>query len=125
LLGVDDGEDAGDGLSQVVAVESETPRSAIDDSTIFPTIRGRCRRGHPPTLGCCFVLGGESSHLVQLGAGRDDLLDAELAQLGLELGELLRQIILALVPELDGLNLARRLITTCRVSETVSLLHCV
>lgn len=69
--------------------------------------------------------GGKSSHLVQLGAGRDDLLDAELAQLGLELGELLRQIILALVPELDGLNLARRLITTFRVSESVSFLHCV
>lgn len=55
---------------------------------------------------------GRYSHLVQLGAGRGDLLDAELAELGLELSELLCQIILALVPELDCLNLARRLIDT-------------
>lgn len=48
-------------------------------------------------------------HLVQLGAGRGDLLDAELTELGLELSELLGEIILALVPELDCLDLARRL----------------
>lgn len=51
------------------------------------------------------------SHLVQLAARRSDLLDAQLAELSLELAELLHQIILALVPELDGLNLARRLET--------------
>lgn len=44
-------------------------------------------------------------HLVQLAAGGCDLLDTELAQLGLELAELLDQIILALVPELTGLDL--------------------
>ena len=53
------------------------------------------------------------SHLVQLGAGRGDLLDAELAELSLELAELLHQIILGLVPQLDRLDLARRL-TTCQ-----------
>ena len=53
--------------------------------------------------------GDGCSHLVQLAAGRSDLLDAQLAELSLELAELLHQIILALVPKLDGLNLARRL----------------
>ncbi len=48
-------------------------------------------------------------HLVELGAGRDNLLDAELAELRLELAELLHQVILALVPELDSLNLCGRL----------------
>ena len=48
-------------------------------------------------------------HLVELGAGRNDLLDAELAELRLELAELLHQVILALVPELDRLNLCGRL----------------
>lgn len=48
-------------------------------------------------------------HLVQLGAGRDDLLDAELAELRLELTELLQEVLLALVPELDSLNLGGRL----------------
>jgi hypothetical protein len=50
-------------------------------------------------------------HLVQLAAGRNDLLDAQLAELSLELAELLHQIILALVPKLDCLNLGRRLET--------------
>lgn len=53
------------------------------------------------------------SHLVKLGAGGGDLLDAELAKLSLELAELLHQIILGLVPQLDALDLARRL-TTCQ-----------
>lgn len=66
MLGVDDGEDASNGLAEVV-------------------------------------------DLVELGAGRDDLLDAQLAELGLELAELLQQVILALVPELDSLNLCGRL----------------
>lgn len=49
------------------------------------------------------------SHLVELGAGRGDLLDAELTELGLELTKLLGQIILALIPQVDSLDLARRL----------------
>lgn len=49
------------------------------------------------------------SHLVQLGAGRSDLLDAKLSELALELSELLRQIILVLAPERTSLDLARRL----------------
>jgi hypothetical protein len=52
---------------------------------------------------------GKCSHSVQLGAGRGDLLDTELTELGLELSELLRQIILVLAPELSCLDLARRL----------------
>ena len=49
------------------------------------------------------------SHLVELGAGRGNLLDAELTELGLELTKLLGQIILALIPQVDSLDLARRL----------------
>lgn len=87
LLGVDDGQDTGDGLADVVAARWH----------ISTWIAGRvaCRE--------------ESLHSVQLGAGRSDLLDAQLAKLGLELTELLEQIILALVPQLDRLNLCRRL----------------
>lgn len=44
-------------------------------------------------------------HLVQFAAGGCDLLNPELAKLGLELAELLDQVILALVPELTGLDL--------------------
>lgn len=49
------------------------------------------------------------SHSVQLGAGRSNLLDAELTELGLELSELLCQIILVLAPERASLNLSGRL----------------
>lgn len=52
---------------------------------------------------------GKCSHSVQLGAGRSDLLNAELTKLSLELSELLCQIILGLIPELSSLDLARRL----------------
>jgi hypothetical protein len=48
-------------------------------------------------------------HLVELGARRHDLLDSELTKFRLELVELLRQILLALGPELAGLNLGGRL----------------
>lgn len=50
-----------------------------------------------------------SLHLVQLAARRGDLLDAELAQLSLELAEGLGQIILVLRPQVAGLDLAGRL----------------
>jgi len=48
-------------------------------------------------------------HLGELGAGRDDLLDAKLAQLRLELTELLGELLLVLGPQLASLNLAGRL----------------
>lgn len=51
----------------------------------------------------------ENVHLVELAARGNNLLDAELAELSLELAELLHQVILALVPELDSLNFSRRL----------------
>lgn len=51
----------------------------------------------------------ENVHLVELAAGRDNLLDAKLTQLGLELAQGLQQVILALGPELSGLNLSSRL----------------
>lgn len=50
-------------------------------------------------------------HPVQLGTRRGDLLDAELAQLSLELSELLDELVLALGPQGTGLNLGGRLQT--------------
>lgn len=49
----------------------------------------------------------DNSHLVQLGARRDLLLDAELAQLSLELLELLGELLLLLGPQLGRLDLDR------------------
>ena len=49
------------------------------------------------------------SHSVELAARGGNLLDAKLTKLGLELAELLGQLILVLGPELTGLDLARRL----------------
>jgi hypothetical protein len=65
LLGVDNGEDAGDGLSEVV-------------------------------------------DLVELGARGGNLLDPELAELSLQLAELLGELVLVLAPELTGLDLSGR-----------------
>ena len=48
-------------------------------------------------------------HSVQLATGGGDLLDAELAEVGLELGQSLDELFLALVPELAALNLGSRL----------------
>ena len=45
-------------------------------------------------------------HLVKLGAGRGDLLNPELAELSLQLAELLGELILVLVPELASLDLS-------------------
>lgn len=50
-----------------------------------------------------------SLHLVQLGAGRGNLLDAELAEFSLELTELLGQLLLVLAPKLGSLDFSRRL----------------
>jgi len=46
---------------------------------------------------------------VELGAGGGDLLDAQLAQLSLELTELLDELVLVLGPQGTGLNLGGRL----------------
>lgn len=48
-------------------------------------------------------------HLVQLGAGRGNLLDAELAEFSLELTELLGQLLLVLAPKLGSPDFSRRL----------------
>lgn len=45
-------------------------------------------------------------HLGELGTRGNNLLDAELTELGLELSELLNQVLLGLVPKLDALNLS-------------------
>jgi hypothetical protein len=96
LLGVDNGKDTGDRLAEVVAVRDRriSSRGLVKDFFSF-------RDSKSSEVGC--------SHLVQLGAGRSDLLDAKLTELALELSELLRQIILVLAPERTSLDLARRL----------------
>lgn len=53
-------------------------------------------------------IGQGSLHPVQLDAGRRDLLDAQLAELGLELAELLQEIVLVLGPQLAGLDFCGR-----------------
>lgn len=53
-----------------------------------------------------FENSGGNVHLVELGARRDNLLDPELTELGLQLVELLGELILVLVPELAGLDLS-------------------
>lgn len=72
--------------------------------------------GHVERLFCCMrrvvciVWGsGFRSHLVQLGSGGGDLLDAQLAELGLQLAEGLGELVLVLGPQLAGLDLCGRL----------------
>lgn len=45
-------------------------------------------------------------HLGELGARRRDLLDPELTELGLQLTELLGELVLVLPPQLAGLDLS-------------------
>lgn len=129
MLGVDDGQNAGDRLAQIVAKIPSVWRSFKVSLVVL------CRLSYipVPSDGLDFRLdrGLESvgSHLVQLAARRSDLLDAQLAELSLELAELLHQIILALVPKLDSLNLGRRLEEqsafqrSCRVTQNEILLR--
>jgi len=48
-------------------------------------------------------------HEGQLGAGGGDLLDSQFAEFRLELAQLLREVLLALGPELAGFDLCGRL----------------
>lgn len=123
LLGVDDGQDTGDRLAEVVAVTVRFFVS-LPEHVIYSI--SSCWTPPPSRLlptwetnkiglvfMCQFVQGIEhhrkSLHLVQLATGRGDLLDAELAQLSLELAEGLGQVILVLRPQVAGLDLAGRL----------------
>ena len=63
-----------------------------------------------------------NAHSGELGSSTArDLLDADLVQLSLELLELLREVILALSPELTGLDLGRRLENERKISVSISL----
>jgi hypothetical protein len=116
LLRVDDGQDAGDRLADVVAVFWGLAVSTCFAEAESWKLDVACRMSRFPN---CFIctqprkrsgsLSGSNVHLVQLGAGRGDLLDLQLAQLGLELIELLREILLVLGPQLAGLDLSGRL----------------
>lgn len=104
LLGVDDGEDAGDRLADVraansISVSKEAPFPPFQDPFFSSML--------PPKMGTALVW---CVHSVQLGTRRSDLLDAELAELGLEFTKLLGQFVLVLPPQLGGLNLGCRLI---------------
>lgn len=110
MLGVDDGKDTGDRLPQVVAVDYFCV--SIDFPCFTMPSRHNLRWGRERGSRGKHHFG--VSHLVELAAGGGNLLDAKLAELSLELAELLHQIILALVPQLDRLDLARRLSTTCQ-----------
>lgn len=57
--------------------------------------------------------GNQHAHFLGLGRGTaGDLLDAERAQLRLQLIQLLGEVVLALAPELTSLDLGRRLETS-------------
>lgn len=90
LLGVDDGEDASDRLADIVAIRSKKDMSAQ-----------RCPCPPTPYVS---QQGSRRSriridvHLGELAARGDDLLDAKLAQLRLELTELLGELVLVLRP---------------------------
>ena len=77
------------------------PLNPFSVSHLFPTDTPNTRSRISPR--------GVGLHLVELGAGRGDLLDAELTELSLELTELLGELVLVLAPKLGSLNLARRL----------------
>jgi hypothetical protein len=115
LLGVDDGEDTGDRLAEVVA------RGRKHISTLVPNIPNSLPSTWPfvlPSLWATekfpsplhnfpgFENSGGNVHLVELGTRRDNLLDPELTEFGLQLVELLGELILVLVPELAGLDLS-------------------
>lgn len=65
-----------------------------------------------------------NAHSGELGGSTArDLLDTKLVQLGLELVKLLREVILALSPELTGLDLGRRLENERKVLVSISPLY--
>lgn len=111
LLGVDDGEDTSDRLAEVVAVK----KCACQPTHSFlPDIPKDSSKSHFLVLVVLVIRGGIGGsgidvHLVELGARRDDLLDAKLTQLSLQLTELLGELVLVLGPESAGLDLSRRL----------------
>lgn len=93
LLGVDDGENASDGLAKIVA---EHRAWSVMHSPNFHI--------PPPSVGIPITV--VNVHLGKLGARGDNLLDTELAQLGLELTELLDELVAVLGPQLASLNLS-------------------
>lgn len=113
LVDVDDGEDTGDRLADVVAVEENLSERgffcflsnsnarvwAFGDRVSCPSLPPH----HP------WLFPEESNaHSVKLGrTGAGNLLGAELNQLGLQLIQLLLELILVLAPELGGLDFGR------------------
>lgn len=91
LLGVDDGQSASNGLADVVA----TAQSASNSFLPIPRISGVLIRDK----------NGFGVHLGELGVvSTDDLLDAEVGELVLELVNLLDEVLLGLGPQLGGFN---------------------
>jgi hypothetical protein len=105
LVGVDDGEDFGNRLAEIVAVgyvmSVNAPRALGGRLRKLDMPRGRCRW---------------DKHLCELGCGTaGDLLYAQLAQLGLQLAELLLQFLPVLGPQCTGLDFYGRLLR-CRLA---------
>lgn len=117
LVGVDDGQDASDGLAKVVAVN----KSSVSSFACLPVcvVRPlRVFRGF--RCNCVFRIDWVLRYAHFLGLRRgttDDLLDTELGQLDLQLVQLLGEIILALSPELTSLDLGCRLCKKRNVSD--------
>lgn len=92
LLGVDDGQNAGNRLAEIVAIHPSHMSAHLVLIRPFQLSRYFVSgvRGGSEVVG--------NVHLGKLGAGRNDLLDAKLAQLRLELTELLGELVLVLRP---------------------------
>lgn len=96
LLGVDDRENAGDRLAEVAAIRSNKKEKRLS-AHVFPASRFHlhdCHFGYASRR----VGNRIDVHLGELGTRGHDLLDPELAQLRLELTELLGELVLVLRP---------------------------
>jgi hypothetical protein len=126
LVGVDDGQDAGDRLAEVVAEKKNPNVSLVPLFSLFPSKRIPVVVFSPvsPYHAIRLSFGKKlklNAHSGELGGSTaSDLLDTKLVQLGLELVKLLREVILAFSPELTGLDLGRRLENQRKVSVSIS-----
>lgn len=110
LVDVDDGQDASDGLADVVAIGKGMSENLFVSRIVCVRMSFRCFPLIPSLSVSIRDAGGSVVHSGELALGTTgDLLGAELNQLGLQLLELSLELILVLAPELAGLDLSGRL----------------
>lgn len=110
LVDVDDGQDASDGLADVVAIGKVMSENLFVSWFVCVRVSFRCFLEFHLFSFSIRDTGGSVVHSGELALGTTgDLLGAELNQLGLQLLELSLELILVLAPELAGLDLSGRL----------------